>query len=273
MRVTGIFLYPLKSAAAFAVQDVELDRLGLAGDRRWMLVDNEARALTQRQVPRLARVHAVPGPHGSLEVVTLGMPALRVAVPATDAGVEEVGVLKRNGRGIAADDEAARWFSQFLEIDCRLVYMPRDLAIPVQAPWGGPEDRTAFSDGFPILLIGEGSLADLNRHLVRPVPMDRFRPNLGVGGTEPFEEDGWDEIRIGGLTLKAVKPCPRCVVTTVDQLSGVPDPAGEPLATLSHYRKRDGKTWFGMNLLHEGTGSIRLGDAVRVVSRRDAPAV
>jgi uncharacterized protein YcbX len=271
MRVTGIYLYPLKSAAAFPVDEGELDRLGLAGDRRWMLVDAEARALTQREIPRLARVHAIPGPDGSLEAVALGMPALGVPVPSSDAGTVEARVLKRNGHGIPAGEEAAAWFSQYLEIDCQLLYMPPELAIPVKAPWGGPEHRTAFSDGFPVLLIGEASLADLNRRLVHPVPMDRFRPNLVIGGTEPYEEDAWDEIRIGEMAFRAVKPCPRCVVTTVDQVSGIPDASGEPLATLSGYRQRDGKVWFGMNLLHRGTGTIRLGDSVRVVSRRDAP--
>lgn len=271
--VTGIYLYPLKSAAAFAIDEARLDRLGLAGDRRWMLADVEARALTQREVPRLARIHAIPGPDGSLEVVALGMPALQVPVPCGDVGVEDVRVLKRSGRGIPAGEEAARWFSEYLEVDCRLLYMPPDLAIPVKAPWGGPENRTAFSDGFPVLLIGEGSLTDLNHRLERPVPMDRFRPNLVVGGTEPFEEDRWDEIRVGEMTLRAVKPCPRCVVTTVDQVTGMRDPEGEPLATLSGYRERGGKVWFGMNLLFRGTGAIRIGDAVRVVSRRDAPAV
>ncbi|MCL7956798.1 MAG: MOSC domain-containing protein [marine benthic group bacterium] len=271
VRVTGIYLYPLKSAAGFAVEESELDRLGLVGDRRWMLVDAEARALTQREVPRLARVHAIAGPDGSLEAVALGMPALRVLVPSSGAGTIDVRVLKRSGRGIPAGEEAAAWFSEYLEVDCRLLYLPPDLAIPVKAPWGGPEHRTAFSDGFPVLLIGDASLADLNRRLERPVPMDRFRPNLVVEGTEPYEEDAWDEIRIGGLALRAVKPCPRCVVTTVDQVTGIPDASGEPLATLSGYRRRDGKVWFGMNLLHRGTGTIRLGDAVRVVSRRDAP--
>jgi uncharacterized protein YcbX len=270
LRVTGIFLYPLKSAAAFAIDEARLDRLGLNGDRRWMLVDADGRALTQREVPRLARVHAIPGPDGCLEVVALGMPALQVPVPSAESGAEEVLVLKRRGRGIPADVEAAGWFSEFLEVDCRLFYMPPDLAIPVKPPWGGEDDRTAFSDGFPVLLVGSGSLTDLNRRLVHPVPMDRFRPNLVVGGTEPFDEDGWDEIRIGELQLKAVKPCPRCVVTTVDQVTGTRDPAGEPLATLSGYRERDGKVWFGVNLLLRGTGTIRLGDVVSVVSRRDA---
>lgn len=271
IRVSGIHLYPLKSAASFSLQEVEVDRLGLSGDRRWMLVDSDSRALTQREIPRLARVHAVPA-IGGLEVVALGMPPLAIPVPSPETEAVRTRIHKRTAHGRPAGDEAAEWFSEFLETRCRLLYLPPELAIPVAPPWGGASDRTAFSDGFPVLLIGESSLGELNRRLARPVPMDRFRPNLVVSGSEPFEEDSWNEVRIGGLTFRAVKPCPRCVVTTVDQVSGVADPSGEPLATLASFRRRDGKVWFGMNLLGAGTGSIRLADPVQVVSRRGAPA-
>ena len=270
VRLTGIHLYPLKSAAAFSVQEARVDRLGLCGDRRWMLVDDDGRALTQREVPRLARIHAVPA-GGGLEVVALGMPPLEVPVPSPGGEPVQATIHSRTAQGAPAGDEAAGWFSEFLETRCRLLYLPAELAIPVAAPWGGAQDRTAFSDGFPVLLTGESSLGELNRRLARSVPMDRFRPNLVVSGSAPFEEDEWEEVRIGGLSFRAVKPCPRCAVTTVDQATGVRDPTGEPLATLASFRKRDGKVWFGMNLLSDGAGTLRLADPVEVVSRRDAP--
>lgn len=269
IRITGIHLYPLKSAAAFSVHEAAVDRIGLAGDRRWMLIDSAARALTQREVPRLARIHAVPSIDGSLEVVALGMPPLRVAVPSAEAGLIESVVHNRSARGVPTGKRPEAWFSEFLEVGCRLLYLPPEPGIAVAAPWGSAGDSTAFTDGFPILVIGEGSLDELNRRLAEPVPMDRFRPNLVVGGTAPFAEDSWDTIGIGPLRLKAVKPCPRCVITTVDQVTGVPDPSGEPLATLAGFRKRDGKVWFGMNLLHEGIGRIQLGDEVRVITKRE----
>jgi uncharacterized protein YcbX len=146
----------------------------------------------------------------------------------------------------------------------------RDLARPGAAPWGREGERTAFTDGFPFLVIGEGSLRALNARLPSPVPMDRFRPNLVVSGTQPFEEDEWDRVRIGGLELRVVKPCPRCVVTTVDQATGVRDPEGEPLRTLAAFRTREGKVWFGMNAVHEAEGELRLGAPVEVLSRRGA---
>ncbi|MBK5098088.1 MAG: MOSC domain-containing protein [Gemmatimonadetes bacterium] len=271
-RLAGLHLYPLKSAAAFSVHHAEVDPIGLVGDRRWMLVDPRARPLTQRELPRLARVHAIPAPAGGLEIVALGMPMLQLDVPGPESPVVQTELHGRPTEGWLAAPDAADWLTDFLETPCRLLYVPPPLARAVAAPWGLEHDRTAFTDGFPFLLIGEGSLAALNDRLGRPVPMDRFRPNLVVSGTEPFEEDEWQRVRIGSLEFRVVKPCPRCVVTTVDQATGARDPAGEPLATLATFRKLDGKVWFGMNLIHEGAGQLRLGDPVEVISCRDARA-
>jgi uncharacterized protein YcbX len=271
-RLTGLHLYPLKSAAAFSVGQADLDSLGLVGDRRWMLVDPDGRPLTQRELPRLARIHAIPAPGGGLEVVAVGMPLLQFKVPGPEAPLIQTELQRKPAEGRLAAMDPEDWLSEFLETPCRLLYVPPSLARPVAAPWGREQDRTAFTDGFPVLLIGEASLAALNARLDRRVPMDRFRPNLVVSGTEPFEEDEWQRVRIGSLEFRSVKPCPRCVVTTVDQSTGERDPAGEPLATLATFRKQDGKVWFGMNLIHEVAGQLRLGDPVEVLSRRDARA-
>jgi uncharacterized protein YcbX len=272
IRLADLYVYPLKSAAAFSVHQAEVDAIGLTGDRRWMLVDQEGRPLTQRELPRLAGVHAVPAPAGGLDVVALGMPELRLDVPGPEASVVRTELHGRPADGRLAAADAADWLTEFLETPCRLLYVPPPLARPVAAPWGLEDDRTAFTDGFPFLLIGEGSLDALNDRLERPVPMDRFRPNLVVSGTEPFEEDEWQRVRIGNLEFRVVKPCPRCIITKVEQATGEKDPAGEPLATLATFRKLDGKVWFGMNLIHEGAGQLCLGDPVEVISRRDARA-
>jgi len=272
VRLAGLYLYPLKSAAAFSVHHAEVDAIGLVGDRRWMLVDPQDSPLTQRKLPRLARIHAIPAPAGGLEIVALGMPALQFDVPGPEALVVRTELHGRPAKGRLAAPGAADWLSDFLEAPCRLLYVPPPLARPVAAPWGLEDDRTAFTDGFPFLLIGEGSLRALNDRLERPVPMDRFRPNLVVSGTQPFEEDEWERVRIGSVEFRVVKPCPRCVVTTVDQATGEKDRVGEPLATLARFRKHEGKVWFGMNLVHEVAGQLSLGDPVEVISRRDALA-
>ncbi len=270
MHLSGLHLYPLKSGAAFSPAVARVDALGPVGDRRWMLVGADGAPLTQRELPRLARVHALPAPGGGLELVALGMPALAVAPPGPDAPRARTRLWGRDAEGRLATDEASAWLGEFLETACRLLFVPPELARPVAEPWGREGDRTAFTDGFPFLLVGEGSLRALNDRLAHPVPMDRFRPNLVVAGTEPFEEDGWDRVRIGDLDLRVVKPCPRCVVTTVDQATGVRDPAGEPLRTLAGFRTRGNKVWFGMNAVHEAEGELRLGASVEVLSRRDA---
>ncbi len=154
------------------------------------------------------------------------MPALAVAVPGPDAAVVRTEISTRAAEGRLTSPAASSWFSDFLEISCRLLHLPPPLARPVAAPWGREHDRTAFTDGFPFLLIGEGSLAALNERLESPVPMDRFRPNLVVSGTAPFDEDEWLRVRIGSLEFRVVKPCPRCVVTTVDQATGAAGPGG-----------------------------------------------
>lgn len=271
-RLTGLYLYPLKSAAAVSVDQADVEAIGLAGDRRWMLVDLESRALTQREIPKLALIHADPTVDGGLECAAPGMPSLLVDAPGPDATVVRTEILARSAEGRLASPSAARWFSEFLGISCRPLHVSRPLARQVAPPWGRERDRTAFTDGFPFLLIGEGSLVALNQRLESPVPMDRFRPNLVISGTAPFEEDEWQRVRIGQLEFRVVKPCPRCVVTTVNQATGTRDPSGEPLATLASFRKQEGRAMFGMNLIHETAGQLTLGDPVEVISRRDAPA-
>jgi uncharacterized protein YcbX len=140
--------------------------------------------------------------------------------------------------------------------------MAPDIVRPADPAFAHAGARVSFADGFPFLLLSEESLADLNRRLPQPLPMNRFRPNLVVAGGQPYDEDTWSRIEIGGIRLRVVKPCGRCVVTTTDQLTG--ERGKEPLQTLATYRKRDGEVMFGQNVVHEGPGWLRVGDAVRV---------
>jgi uncharacterized protein YcbX len=154
----------------------------------------------------------------------------------------------------------SRWFSELLNDDVSLLYMPDSERRDVNPNRARPGDIVSFADGYPLLLMSEASLADLNQRLAEPIEMRRFRPNLVISGCEPYAEDGFATLRIAGLSFRGVKRCERCVVTTID-----PDTAEqskEPLRTLSHYRLDDGKVWLGMNLIHDGCGTLRLGDAV-----------
>jgi hypothetical protein len=165
-----------------------------------------------------------------------------------------------------AEPAAHAWFSRYLGFDCRLVYMDEAAHRPVD-PQYAPEGReVSFADGYPLLLTAEASLADLNARLDAPVPMNRFRPNLVVAGGMAFAEDGWSRVRIGAVPFQVVKPCARCVVTTIDPQTAAQ--GKEPLRTLSRFRRRQGKVFFGENLIPEQPGIVRVGDPVEVLAWR-----
>jgi len=165
---------------------------------------------------------------------------------------------------IHAGAEADRWFSEILGFECRLVHMPDDSLRPVNKKYSPTSDIVSLADGFPLLVISQASLDDLNARLAHPVPMNRFRPNLVVGGSGAFDEDTWKKIRVGDLTLRIVKPCSRCITTTVDQATGIQ--GKEPLATLSKYRNVNGNVHFGQNAIPESEATINLNDRVEILS-------
>jgi len=268
IRVSGLFVYPVKSCAGLARDEVTLDARGVALDRQWMVVDADGRFVSQRECPLLATVSL------SIEGPLLRLSSARVAgsIALPRAGrqgeVRPVRCWRDLCEAVDEGDEAAAWLGELLGAPVRLVRMADGFRRRVDPAYAPAEAITAFSDGFPLLLIGEASLAELNRRLGEPLGMDRFRPNLVVEGAPPHAEDGWRRLRVGGIELEGVKPCSRCVVTTVDQRSGAR--GAEPLATLARYRRRrdaDGKlvVEFGQNLVHRGVGSIRRGDEVEIL--------
>ena len=258
MHLSAINLYPIKSARGIALSSAELDDFGLARDRRWMVVDETGRFVSQREAHRLALVEvAIDGEE--LIVGGAGQPDLRISLPE-DGPDEPVTIwsdqcLARSGGSLAAE-----WFSRFLNLPVRLMHMPGTTYRRANPAYIAERRRVSFADAYPLLLIGEGSLEDLNRRLEKPLPMNRFRPNLVVAGSEPFAEDGWKTISVGNNLMDVVKPCDRCVTTTVDQETGI---AGkEPLRTLAQFRKWNGQVYFGQNVVHRSPGILRVGDPV-----------
>lgn len=260
--LSGLNIYPVKSAAGIALQRAQAQWRGLEFDRRWMITDRRGKFMTQRQFPRMAliqtRIEA-----GKLHLATAGMES--IAITPTQNPPVKVEVWGDRCQAIPADDAVNVWLSQFLDRPCQLVQMPDDEVRLVDRNYAVDEnrDRVSFADGFPYLLISEASLGDLNGRLAAPLPMNRFRPNFVVSGCEPFAEDGWRRIRIGSIEFHLVKLCSRCVVTTVDQATG--DRGQEPLATLGKYRRQKGKIFFGQNLVPDGEGTIALGDEIEVL--------
>jgi len=259
MHLSSLYRFPLKSAAGESLQRCASDSLGLLGDRRWMVVAaGTGRFLTQRVLPRMTLLQAHWQGDTALKLAAPGMPELLVRVP-DDKTMRCVQVWSANPVVPDAGETAAAWLSDFLGQACRLVYLPEDDGIQVDLDYARLGERTAFSDGFPFLLIGQASLDDLARRVGRPLEMLRFRPNLVVSGAEPYAEDGWKRIRIGQLTFRVVKPCSRCVIPTLDPATGERAPDREPLNTLLSYRKGPGGVFFGQNLIAEGRGELEVG--------------
>ncbi len=261
LQVSALAIYPVKSLAGIPLQSASVQCFGLENDRRWMVVDAGGKFLTQRQHARMCLIQ--PELQGDeLYLRTEGMEDLVVSRPAS-LNKRRVTVWSDQCNALDCGDEAATWLSRFLAIDCRLVYFPDDEVRTVDQRYARPGDRTAFSDGFPLLLISQASLDDLNGRLDTPIAMARFRPNLVVQGCDAFAEDHWKEMRIGDLRFRIVKPCSRCTIPGIDPATA--ERGQEPLRTLASYRQRDGKIFFGQNVIADGQGEICVGMAVELL--------
>jgi hypothetical protein len=268
--ITDLNIYPVKSCRGMPVAAAEITRTGLLDDRHWMLVRPNGRFVTQRELPRMALIATRTGNDG-LTLTAPGMPALNVPrVAPGDA--RPVTVWKFEGRGIDCGAEASEWVTKYLGTALSLVAFDVDTPRTCSPEWTqGLHSITEFSDGYPILVISRASLDDLNGRLAakshRPLPMERFRPNLVIDGVGAYDEDRIHELRSNGVVLRMVKPCTRCSITTTDQQIGAVDGV-EPLATLKEYRfDRELKgVLFGQNaIIVGGVGQrLRVGDSFEI---------
>ena len=263
-QLATIHVYPIKSCAPLAPSEARVEARGLAGDRRWMIVDASGRFITGRQQPRLTLVRA-QSDGDALHLEAPGMAPLRLIPPATGARLAST-VWDDSVPALPAEMAADAWISTFLGQSARFVFMDAACVRAVDPRYGAAGDEVSFADGYPLLLISQAALDALNARLVTPVPMLRFRPSLVVAGTAPHAEDGWKRIRIGAVEFDVVKPCTRCVFTTVDFERGAFDPSGEPLRTLTTYRRTPKGVTFGQNLIPRDLGTLRVGDAVEVLA-------
>ena len=263
ITVSTLTYYPIKACRGFDVLATNIERMGLEHDRRMMVVTPDGEFLTQREYPRLALVT----PTLKNEAVTLSAPNFEsIQFTVQSSGTPSpVNIWSSSGvDAIDQGDEAAIWFSDWLDTSVRLVHMADGFKRKLNPSYAiNADDRTGFADGYPILIISEESLQDLNSRLDSALPMNRFRPNLVVKGCEPFAEDTWKRIRIGDVEMALVKPCARCVVTTIDKETLVK--SKEPLKTLGKYRKHKLGAIFGVNVIPLNEGRVEIGMNVEIL--------
>lgn len=277
LRLSGIFVHPVKSCAAMALNSALVEDLGLHNDRRWMLIEAESgKFITGRESPELVLLSASFTPDGALQLSAPSPPSPRALALLTVAATSKqrtVRVWDDEVVAALADDETHAALSRWLGRAVQLVHFDARSQRMLDQKYAQPSDQTAFSDGYPVLLISQASLNALNARLNQPISMRRFRPNLVIDGAiEAHAEDSWKRVQIGSVVFDVVKPCVRCVFTTVDADLGARDPSGEPLNTLKTYRRTPKGITFGMNLIPRNPGPvIQIGDVVRVLDWRANP--
>lgn len=286
MHVSAINIYPIKSLKGISVRSAMVEQRGLSLDRRWMLTTPEGKFITQRELPKMATITVAVRSDGLL---ASNADHGEILVPFAQDGAARISVTVWQSvcDGLTYNSLVNEWFSDVIGTDCRLVYMPDNSLRSVNKRFNGGEDIVSFADGYPLMILGEASLDDLNEKISENadngigmrLPMNRFRPNLVITGAPPFAEDSWKRIRIGDAVFRSTKPCERCVITTVEQSLGEFD-GKEPLATLAKYRMAKdvisdtleslgvgpNAVLFGQNLIGETSGTaINLGDPVTVI--------
>jgi uncharacterized protein len=262
--LSKIWIYPIKSLGGIELKRAFVRQKGLLFDRRWMLIDDEGNFMTQRLHSRMAlfKLFLEEGNKEPVFTITHNAESLVLPLhPATTHRIESK-VWDDPVTIYEVGKPQSEWFSRQLGVDCKLVYFPEENPRPVDPRYEVNNENVSLADGYPFLIIGDASLADLNRRLEYPVPMNRFRPNLVFSGGQPYEEDNWRNFKIGENRFVGVKPCGRCVVTTVNQDTA--EKGKEPLRTLASYRNRDGKIYFGQNVIAIDHGEINEGDQIEL---------
>ncbi len=267
MKVTGLTIYPIKSSTGFISNQFELTKSGLYLDRNWALIDREGKVITGRQnAQMLAFYSEVFTDH--LMVTYNEIESIKVPFNSPKGQSIDVQIFSSIGYGLEVSKKMNAWFSQKINQDCRLVIFAPNENRLIQEKHGGQSGEVVkFADMNPILLISESSLEDLNSKLDIPVSMRNFRPNIVIEGCPAFEEDTWKKLRIGECEFRIAQQCERCVFTTINPDSFERSKTGEPLKTLSKYRKtQGGGVAFGVHMIPEKLGTININDAVEILN-------
>jgi uncharacterized protein len=263
LKISEIYIYPIKSLGGISLQQAEVTDRGFKYDRRWMLVDDNNRFLSQREIATMALLKVSLDDIGLTVTNTVDNGRLFISFKQLKNEFIAVAIWDDACTGQLVSDEADKWFTQALGLNCRLVYMPDDSHRPTD-PRYADNNITSLSDGYPFMMIGQASLDELNSHLDEVLPMNRFRPNVVFTGGTPYQEDTMNEFIINKIHFNGVKLCARCNITTINQDSATK--GKEPLKTLAGYRSKNKKIYFGQNVVHAGVGVVNIGDELSVLS-------
>lgn len=266
IKVSELYIYPVKSLAGLKVESAQLSRFGLNNDRRWMVVDENGRFISQREVAKMATIKTII----DQDQLCLSHRGQSIAIPHIDEENNkiEVSVWKDSLSATHVCKKVDQWLSKVLDLSCRLVYMDDSSKRQIDENFAQKGQYVSFADGFPLLLISQASMDDLNNRLHTPIDVNRFRPNIVVTGTQAFAEDHWQELSINDVELLAVKKCSRCIMPSINQETGDKDQL-KMLSVLNSYRKENNKVMFGQNLIYKDVGqalgqTISCGDEVKL---------
>lgn len=259
--IQDLFIYPIKSLGGISLKEAKVEERGFQFDRRWMLVDQNGVFLTQRTHHHMALLQVELAESG-LIVFDKRHPDDQIQIPYHRVSDQKIEVEIWDDRVLAnmVDPAFDTWFSEKMGLTCHLVKMPETTQRKVSPKYAVNAESVSFADGMPYLILGQGSLDDLNSRLETPVPTNRFRPNIVFSGGMPYEEDSWKVIKIGSVEFQVVKPCARCVLTTIDQETGIQ--GKEPLKTLAGYRTVSNKVYFAQNMVALQSGTVRIGEKI-----------
>jgi uncharacterized protein YcbX len=267
LQVSALYIYPIKSLGGISLNNALLTDRGLQHDRRWMLIDANNRFLSQRENSQMALLKTALSEDGVL--VTYTPDGTSITIPFLPQSEQLLDVIIWDDACMAqlVSPDIDAWFSQKIGIPARLVYMPDNSLRQTDLKYTSEGSITSFSDAYPMLIIGQASLDDLNSRIPEALPMNRFRPNIVFTGGNPYSEDLMKHIAINGLDMYGVKLCSRCVMTTVNQQTA--EKSKEPLKTLAKYRLKNNKIYFGQNLVHNAEGVLNVGDELTILELHD----
>ncbi len=269
MHISALYTYPIKSCGGLTHTSITFDSRGPLWDRRWLVTDPDGMFFTQRELPPMALIQPT-FTGSSLTLTAPGMSSIQISLEAERPASRSVRIWKDTCEAWDEGDALAQWFSDYLKVDARLFRMTDTHIRVVDKNYAPYDAAVGFADAYPALIVSESSLDDLNQRLVERgaevVPMRRFRPNIVITDSPAYAEDTWREARLGSMTFDLVKPCARCVMTTVDPATGTIPNTAEPLATLNSYRKQERGVMFAQNAIHRAAGTLNIGDAVNVVA-------